>query len=279
VSDLDQQTEQRDRRQPTNPKCRGKRHSPTEGAHASGCRCPETLAAHDQFLVQCRVERSQALSAWRVTGRCAARLHGTYYAYERVGCRCASSIEIYARRADRRSETQRLRRGSRPRQKDPTALRYPVGRLELTLMLTGGMPDKPNFGEMLVADIYLARRRVPDGLYQSRTPTAHEIADRLGVNERTLLRARADRRRLRAARTRRRLHDVKAKAARVAGAAERKQERARAMASRRDERVRAWRVHCRTMRRLWQSQERAKRVALAIERRSRIMLTADGAAG
>lgn len=137
-------------------------------------------------------------------------------------------------------------------------------------MLIHGVVDSPTMGEKLAAAIRLSSVLTSEAWYRKARPmSAAEIAERIGTSDATASRLMHENwPRLIAERHLRRLADVQWKAAIVAEAPAREQ-RSRAQhtgPTRAGRRALAWKQHCRTMRRLRESQERAKRVALVMQR-------------
>jgi len=223
------------------------------------------MAAHDEWLAERRAAR-EAVRAAAARGRCTASTHGTLYAYEVNGCRCAGAVVRKNRhRGKWGSEGARRRwgwwRGRSAR----------VSRTNLW-MLVRGFRDSPTSGEEMAAVVILSERRVGTGPRTSRPMSYPEIAERIGCHPRRVERLIAERKRRARLRHERRALDAAWKAHRVRRAEGRKERVAAehaAARARKAERYAAWKQHCRTVRRLRESQERAKTVALAIEKRAR----------
>lgn len=260
--------------------CPGSRHAATRDAYRHGCRHPEAIAAHDQWLNghPCTADRHHSNVAWLLGCRsdlaCAAHQHAVdrkrgenqrRMAAERMRRDAARQLAYDQR--DRRTYTKtggRLTRDPRVPWRSGKML---VDRNNLRHLLHGFW-DAPTVGEVLAAVAHTETRIVQDSAFRSRRINNQEIADRLHLgDDRRVYRTREMRRRLRDQRTERRLADVTWKAAVVAEAPARA-ERERAKHEQAHARKLARKQDARTMRRLRQSQERAKRVALAIERRA-----------
>lgn len=242
-----------------NPLCGADQHRPTQDGWNRGCRCSGAMAAHERWLNlrRARRVRARANAAAGLTG-CSARKHGSVDAFS-WGCRCPDTLRKYAE-AKARKTTWRDPRDTWRRGK------MAVDRNNLWLLLHG-IVDSPTLGERMAAVITLTGTLVPasGSVWTSRPINDAEIARRLGCCDTTVKRLREKRAEMRELRTARRLADVQGKAHDARKAPVRK---AKVAARHRvaAERKAAWKAHCRTMRRLRESQERAKRVALAIER-------------
>lgn len=243
-------------------RCTAEKHGLSKSAWDRGCRCPGAVAGYEEF--KAKKAAARAIARQRGGSACGAIKHGTKYAYEEFGCRCPE-----ARKARRLSQGVRLPKiWSRWNQ-----WRGPKNRVSRTnlMLLLAGVKDSPTPAEMMVADIRLQRLRVVDGPRHSRPLTTQEISDRLDCGEQVIYRVRKRRRAYAAQRTQRRLADVQWKAVRAQKAGARKVRVAAQHAAahaRREHAAAAWTIrHNRLMRRLRESQERAKRVAIAIERR------------
>lgn len=260
--------------------CAGSRHGGTQEAYRHGCRHPLAIAAHERWQEERKAE----------CPGCPSRIHHSGRAWK-SGCRSPLSVAAHEHTVGREREYDARRRakdkerlGKRDAahrltggalQGDPRA-RWRSGRMAVDRnnlrQFLAGFPDSPTTGEVIAAIAKLEGKLVPDSAYLSRLITPSEIAAKLKLgSDRQVYRSWVTRKRLRDQRTLRRLADVQWKTALAPVAASRK-DRVRleheAAHERAAARRLAWKWHCRTMRRLRESQERAKVVALAIERRA-----------
>ncbi len=260
---------------PEDPHCTADRHNPTDNTWRHGCRCPGAIRAHEEWNAA-RQARRAALRQLRTDtedGSCGAVVHDTREAY-RVGCRCEEAVRRYLavqeawalRRRERTAVRKESARRAVRRWRGPDMV---VDRLTLDAAVHG-YPMPLTLGELIAADAVLQLRRMPEGGRRWRAVTTLEIAHVLKVDDRSLYRARQRRRERAEHRTARRLADARLRAEVTAagvGAKQRRRAGHEAAAAAAAERRLAWKQHCRTMRRLRESQQRAKVVALAIERR------------
>lgn len=195
----------------------GTRHGPTEAAHREGCRCPQALAAHADYLARRRTrDNRQAPPAPKAPdGSCTALGHGTESAYRRRGCRCEDAIKAY-HTAKERARIRHMRKRILTCQYDPRIpWRGPdhrVSRFNL-LLLMGGFVDNPTLGERTVAALRLSRMPHRFGQWINTPDDVARIIGEYDGHQVTKLIARVER--LRASRTRRRLADAWWRAARA----------------------------------------------------------------
>lgn len=274
-------------------RCKGKIHTPTNTSWREGCRHPGAIEAHKAWLDRFGDRDRMRPPAVDAGGNCIAEKHNSLRAY-RAGCRCPSTVHLWnsGRNVKRKLDPDLLKRsvdyssewdrevakvkrmtGGLLR-KDP---RRPwrggmmaVSRNGLVLLLSGFTRGATR-GERLAAAIRLQGTLTRSAWCDPLRPIFQsEIAERIGCTDQTAGRLikevwpqLIENRHLR------RLADVQWKAA-VAQAAPVREAAARAAhegPTRAQRRGAAWKAHCRTMRRLRESQERVKLVALAIERR------------
>lgn len=199
----------------TDPACPGtKSHQTADAYHNHKCRCPEAVAAF-----RARPRRQQGRSAVQLPpainpdGTCAAEKHHSYVAWL-AGCRCPHSVRrreevqasVYARTTGRLQPWLKWR-GTNMR----------VSRVNLLLLLSG-FSDQPTYAERMVACLILSQR----GSATAGPLGRQEIADRLHTTVERVASYLGKIEVLAGERTRRRLADVKWKAARVARANERR---------------------------------------------------------
>lgn len=255
-----------------NPRCTSGQHRPTQAGWNNGCRCSGAMAAHQRWLEIRKARRAatRARAALGIQG-CVADKHDSVNAYS-WGCRCPGTVERYR---------EALRRKAEADYRDPR-YRWRGGKMAVDRnnlwMLLHGVVDSPTVAERMAAMIALEGTHITESPWTSRPINDAEIGERLGYRgSASVTRLRERRARLREQRTKRRLADVVGKARDVRRAAGRKQREAAVHEAARARKA-AWKQHCRTMRRLRESQERDKRVTAAIERRARFADRAGGGA-
>jgi hypothetical protein len=264
---------------PSGETCRGNRHTGTNEAWRRGCRHPEAIAAHEEWKRTHSPDRMMP-AAVDADGNCIADKHDSVRAY-RSGCRHPKAIELWERNCQRRDQAKRVRRdieyAAEFYKEEQRVRRLTGGRYRLDprrewrkgamavdrhnlFMLLHGFIDSPNSGERLAALCRMQGRLVSDAWFKKARPMfAAEIGDAIGVTEQTALRMARKRKELAGDRARRRLADVQWRAAVAAAAAGRKDAERQRHEQVRAERKAAWKQHCRTMRRLRESRERAAR--------------------
>lgn len=243
--------------------CTAARHAGSNEAWRQGCRCPEALAAHNDWLERHRARGSNRLATPAVgaDGVCRSELHGTVTAYQRHGCRCPEAVKAWCDDKHRRSNAKRRKRNielaeaawrehmrarrmtgdrlSEDPRKPWRGGRMAINRISLW-MLIHGYPDNPTMGERIAAVAMLSQTWASVAWYEApRRMNGDEIARRIGVSEGTAYRLRKKCAELAAGRDRRRLADRKWKdavAAAAAGRADAERERHRACAADRAER-------------------------------------------
>jgi hypothetical protein len=215
---------------------------PTQDGWSKGCRHPEAIRAHQEWLDARRAEREAAVD-WP-EGQCLARRHGTRYAADAYGCRCPEALlevdrararRVENKKAQRRREyaleyeheERRVRRATGWRLSADPRREWRYGKAGVSsitvMMMLHGFPDSPTRAERMVAIIKLDGRMVRDEHTARMRPMFKgEIAERIGCTEATVRRLRAERVRRRNERTLRRLADAQWRAAHHAHGAERR---------------------------------------------------------
>lgn len=221
--------------------CTGDRHTPTNTSWRLGCRHPGAIAAHEKWLAE-KKPHTVLPPAVDADGNCVAEKHNSRPAYL-AGCRCDPAFAAYEKWRLRKLDNNRNRRaraysrqfeaeGRRVERitggrlvADPRRQwrggRMTVGRSALFWITRGMFLDEATTGERLVAMIRIEGTLVPDTPWSSRPINNMELGERIGLDDRQVYRLRGLRDRLRDQRTRRRLADVRWKAAVVAAAIER----------------------------------------------------------
>lgn len=256
--------------------CPGSRHGATNDAWKHNCRHPAAVAAHEQWLAERDTDHS-----------CNASRHDTNLAWME-GCRSDRAEAAHRKAVERKANADQVRRG-----RESSNLYYKsVRKIQLRtggrlsrdprqawrggkmlidrnnlMHLMWGFPDDPTVGELVAAVARAETRLVPASAWSARRIDNFEIARALGIDDRQVFRLRKIRERLRSERTRRRLADVQWKAALVAEAPARKARESLAHQAAAERRL-SRKQYGRTMRRLRESQERAKVIAWAIERKA-----------
>lgn len=207
--------------------------SGTQNAWKSGCRCPETIAAHERWKEGKRIQRAEAAD-WPA-GECLAATHGSRYAAEVNGCRCPparNAVRQSQQRREDRERQQRNREYSREFKRDTSRVRRATGGRLLNdprrewrygkagvssvavMMLLDGLPDLVTRGERMAAMIQLERLRVRDRTTcRMRPMNDAELARRLHCSQAVMKELREERVRRREQRHLRRLADVQWRAA------------------------------------------------------------------
>lgn len=211
--------------------CTGKVHTGTDHAWSAGCRHADALLAHEEAKLRKRLQRRVAMAEYKRTGQCGATVHGSAAAYQR-GCRCEDARDIYANSSEGRSVAAMQVKFGHDQLANPWRQgRMAVSRINLW-MLVRGFVDKPTVAERLAAVAILDQRfsrtisdRQPYSNREVVLPrlTNFQIAERIGVGDKAVIQLRAKRADLRRDRALRRLADVRCKAKRAQGAAERKE--------------------------------------------------------
>lgn len=221
--------------------CKARRHTPSNDSWRNGCRCPEVVAVHRQWLLD---HRGQRVAQVDQDGNCIARKHGGRKAYEEAGCRCPEAVaanerhrvhlsRVYALQWEADELRIKAKTGGRlsydPR-RPWRGGRMAVDRNELFWLLRG-MPMTPTRGERMAAAIRLDIERpwVPAATWweKPRRMRQSDLARHIGCTEATVRRLLADRIKLRGQRTQRRLADRRWKDAVAEAAAGRKDEERR----------------------------------------------------
>lgn len=236
--------------------CRASAHYASNNAWRLGCRHPEAVAAHDAWLAD-HSPHKQRPAAVDEHGNCIAAKHGSHVAWL-AGCRCPEAEKARGAYLARHNDIDRARREREYTREYDAEIRKikrmtggrlrldprkkwqgdrQVGRLTMLFLLDGHSQDA-TVSELMAAVIKLTGRLVPNGPLRWRPINNMEIGDRLGIDDRHVIRLRARRRQLVSERAQRRLADAQFKAAvaaEAAGRKDRERERHEAAAKRRAE--------------------------------------------
>src|SRR3954467_2413345 len=154
---------------------------PTQDGWNKGCRHPEAIQAHSEWLEARRAEREDAVN-WP-EGQCLARRHGNRYAADIYGCRCPEALRGVQEERERRDaarneararayaveyarEVQRIQRATGARLTADPRREWRYGKAGVSsitvMMMLHGFPDNPTRAERMVAIIRLEGQRVRD---------------------------------------------------------------------------------------------------------------------
>lgn len=229
----------------TELQCKGDYHTGSDAAWRHGCRHPEAVAAHRQWLTDHGGSGRQVPPAVDDDGNCVAVRHGTQGAYFKAGCRHPEALAAYEKYQARRKSAEQRKRDREQimlwSQDARRAKRMTGGRLSYDprriwrrgnmavdrnnlLMLMHGFVDSPTMGEKLAAMNRLAGTMVAGESWceKAHPITKTEKAERLGISLTGLSALRRTQLRMIESRHLRRLADVQWRVAVAAHSAGRK---------------------------------------------------------